>query len=233
VRSSIAISNGGGAPPPLAIAAGPLALLATAAPATPADAAAQQQEEAKALDTLKVEPPTDEERAAKFLIFETFSDKVQQVRAALDEVARTAQTVLPSLPKQGLAKQMKDLDGAANAGIFDQNRAGVWFVYEMAKKSADNALLIARISSDVSRKMDFLASQAQPNCPMCLSAFEPPDAPAPEDPEADRCVPLVLSCCHSVCGACWNQWQTLRGANVCCPLCRGAEFHAGLFEGAV
>ena len=78
-------------------------------------------------------------------------------------------------------------------------------------------------------QLELLAQQD--DCPICLEPLAPtgggdggdaPDAPAP---------PVVLGCCHKVCGPCWRHWLQLKGRGAFCPLCRNDEFLGNVVEG--
>lgn len=177
------------------------------------------------LDDLKVEPASDDLRAAKFQIFEKFSERVGVIRSALDEVAESALHDLPDAAKGELRRDMKKLDSAEHCGINDLSR--VWFVHQMASQVSKNCKTMEALSRSIGAKLRMIAESTQSECPVCIRRFETAPgagaAPAGGDDE-ERCKPKILSCCHAVCVDCWDHWVALRGPHATCPLCRQREF---------
>merc|ERR1712007_315889 len=68
------------------------------------------------------------------------------------------------------------------------------------------------------KKLEFLASDAQTECPVCLEDFD-----LMTDPPTLR-TPETLGCCHKVCKECWLHWSSVMHGNPFCPLCRHDEF---------
>eukprot|EP00759_Apiculatamorpha_spiralis_P000647 PhF_6_TR10248/c0_g1_i1/m.15891 len=168
------------------------------------------EEETEGLEGLKKEPKSDEAIAAKFQVYETFSEKVTQTRTDLCKTVEEALPLLPTTAVSTIQKDMKLLDSNDNMGIHDQSR--FWFVYDMMVKAGKNCTLMENLSRGIQAKVNLAADNSQPECPICLEAWS-----------ADV-QPMLLGCCHRVCGTCWTEWQRVQGTNAFCPLCRNKEF---------
>ena len=81
--------------------------------------AVTDDEERQALRQLETEPNNDDDRAARFAIFERFSNRVAQIRSDLDRELRTTVAELPQRPAQDIQRMMQNLDSAQNQGIQD------------------------------------------------------------------------------------------------------------------
>jgi hypothetical protein len=166
------------------------------------------------LDSLRAEPPTDDEQAHKFKTYETFSDAVSGLRAQLDQVAASAIDALPAgdAPR-AIRHDLQKLDSQENTGVFDESRH--WFVYDMARQTIANCQKIKTLSEGIGAKVRFAAQNAQEDCPICLDPFTA---------VGGAVSPKMLSCCHMVCEACWANWVAVQRGNAFCPLCKHVEF---------
>lgn len=177
------------------------------------------------LADLVKEPATDDARAAKFTVFEKFSERVGTIRTALEDVAESASRDLPNAAKNEMRREMKALDTAELCGIHDLSRA--WFVHDMMKQASKNCKTMEALSRGISAKLRLVAENTQDACPICLRKFVGAvegQRPTDNGDEEERCEPKVLSCCHAVCTECWAHWAALRGAAATCPICRQQEF---------
>lgn len=164
------------------------------------------------LKQLRKEPGDEAECAAKFLLYEGYSSEVEQMRNTLLTFhAETRQTVPPAVALD-MDKKAKNIDSEDAMGIPDDSRE--WFVYHMMRQAERNNLNMAAILDGFEKKLEFLASNNQSECPVCLDAFED---------EGDR-APLTLSCCHKVCKDCWSNWSAVMHSRPFCPLCKHGEF---------
>merc|ERR1712232_1545546 len=107
---------------------------------------------------------------------------------------------------------VKGIDSNEAMGIYDQARE--WFVFLMMRQAERNNLNMARILEGFEKKLEFLASNDQSECPVCLEAFTAEGDHAPE----------TLGCCHKVCKDCWKNWSAVTNGRPFCPLCRNDEF---------
>ena len=174
---------------------------------------------------LRQEPKDDELMAAKFEVYEKFSEKVTVIRSALEEVSGSALRDLPDgAPRQGVRNDLAKLEGAEMSGIYDQSR--YWFVHDMMEKTASNCTAMDGMSNRIEALLKFAASNTQTDCPICLRAYAStvPGQTGEVSDDGEVCVAKTLSCCHSVCTDCWNEWVTLQGSSAFCPLCRNKEF---------
>lgn len=214
-----------------------LALVSHHPVSTVATEAVDAKERDDALSDLKVEPTNDEQRAAKFKIFETFSGQLDAVRSALLSLVAGSVATFPTSVAAGVQQQVKQLDDTANMSIADAGR--YWFVYDMSKMVFNNCDKMRHVSTSVEQKAAFLANSTQTQCPICMETFEAPGAAGGRRSDDDdgsgggddgddgpRCVPRVLQCCHRVCEPCWTQWVAIKGgpANAFCPICKNKEF---------
>jgi hypothetical protein len=171
------------------------------------------------LESLRVEPPTEEERCQKFTTYEIFSDAVTGLRVQLDEVVLSA---LRSLPvgdaSDDVRRRIKKLDCQENTGVFDESRN--WFVFDMAKQTIDNCSKIRQLSESISSKVKFAAENVQEDCPVCLEKFTA---------AGGLVSPKMLSCCHVVCDECWTNWTAVKEGRPYCPLCKHEEFVEFIF----
>jgi len=190
-----------------------------------ADSVAEQAEEEEEVDVnemerllgqLRMEPNTDEERKAKFALYETYLETVCQIRKQTFEFWKECKPDFQQNTRddQGAAvksieKSLQDIDSEEALGMPDFD-GRVWFVYGMCKKAEANSSAIQAVLKMLRIKLELLSHQAE--CPICLEHFD------------NEHVPQLLACCHKVCDECWEHWKAIRFGRVFCPLCRNDEF---------
>lgn len=162
------------------------------------------------LKQLKREPHNDDEMAAKFALYETYSQQVELIRNRLFDLYTESRPNLPDAVANDMDKKLKKIDSAENMGIPDDARE--WFVYHMMQKAGNNNKIMASILEDFEKKLDFLATNAQEECPICLESF------------SEQLPAETLGCCHRVCSDCWAHWSSVMQGRPFCPLCRNDEF---------
>lgn len=170
------------------------------------------------LQQLKVEPKNEAECTAKFLLYEGYAGEVEEMRTTLFKFYEESRPTVPEAVAHDMGKQVKGIDNTDAMGIPD--RAREWFVYHMMRQAEKNNLHMASILDNFEKKLEFLASNDQNECPVCLECFEDGGAHAAE----------TLSCCHKVCKDCWTNWTTVMGGRPFCPLCRHEEFLGAIVE---
>jgi len=190
-----------------------------------ADSVAEQAEEEEEVDVnemerllgqLRREPNTDEERKAKFALYETYLETVCQIRKQTFEFWKECKPDFQQNARddQGAAvksveKSLQDIDSEEALGMPDFD-GRVWFVYGMCKKAEANSSAIQAVLKMLRIKLELLSNQAE--CPICLENFD------------NEHVPQLLACCHQVCDECWEHWKAIRLGRVFCPLCKNDEF---------
>jgi len=155
------------------------------------------------LAQLRTEPADEAECAAKFMLYEAI---------AAGRCPKESRPTVPSAVASDMDKQVAGIDSAEAMGIPDDARE--WFVYHMMRQAERNNLKMAAILDSFEKKLEFLASNDQAECPVCLESFKD-DGPH---------VPETLSCCHKVCKDCWENWSAVMHGRPFCPLCRHDEF---------
>jgi len=166
------------------------------------------------LKQLKKEPQDEAECTAKFMLYEGYSTEVQEMRSTLLKFYEESRPSLPQNLAVDMDKQITGIDSTEAMGIPDESRE--WFVYHMMRQAERNNLRMARILETFQKKLEFLASNNQAECPVCLEPFE----------GGLRCE--TLSCCHKVCAECWETWSTVLAGRPFCPLCRHNDFLGAL-----
>lgn len=185
----------------------------SAAPGAPAPAGANAAVE-ELLKQVRVEPRGEEECAAKFTLYEGYSQQLEKIRALLfDFYEESAPTVPPSVSGDW-KRQLKNVDSHEAMGIVDDD-GRIWFVYHMMKTAEKNNRIMTGTLEGFQRKIELLAQNDQTECPVCLEAFT--------EPGGER-APEILSCCHKICEECWEHWRRVTYGNTFCPLCRNEEF---------
>lgn len=164
------------------------------------------------LAQLRTEPADEAECAAKFMLYEGYGLEVEQMRGNLLKFHEESRPTVPSAVASDMDKQVAGIDSAEAMGIPDDARE--WFVYHMMRQAERNNLKMAAILDSFEKKLEFLASNDQAECPVCLESFKD-DGPH---------VPETLSCCHKVCKDCWENWYAVMHGRPFCPLCRHDEF---------
>jgi len=189
---------------------GAVMMLAGAGAASTDSGGAAEDEFEKLLDQLKVEPSNDEESAAKFCLYETYGEEVTKMRLTLFGLYEENKASLPDAVKKDMEKELKDIDRAEAMGIPDESRA--WFVYHMMRQARSNNTTMEGVMNHFEKKLEFLVSNDQDDCPICLEPF------------SATCPATTLGCCHKVCGECWAHWVAVMHGHPFCPLCKNEEF---------
>lgn len=231
-------------------AARALAAVCSAGDAAAADAAVDAALEVGAvemdvlLQQLREEPEGDEERAAKFRLYEQFAETITEARTALLEFWAGVRADFegtaggaagaPGGAGAAVERSLRQLDGEQNCVV--HFNSGRWFVHDMLRQADANNRRIDALLNGIKTKLELLARQSE--CPICL---EPLGGCAGAGGVADsgECVDaaegageaIVLSCCHKVCAPCWRHWVALKGQRAFCPLCRSDEFLGNVVEG--
>lgn len=164
------------------------------------------------LAQLRTEPQDESECAAKFMLYEGYASEVEQVRGSLLKFHSESRSTVPDAVAAGMDKQVKGIDSAEAMGIPDHARE--WFVFHMMRTAERNNLKMAGILQDFEKKLEFLASNDQSECPVCLEAFAEVGDHSAE----------TLGCCHKVCRDCWQHWSAVMGGRPFCPLCKHEDF---------
>jgi len=192
------------------------ALVGAAAPsalvrAVSGEAAEAAESEYEALlNQLKAEPTADDELMAKFGIYETYSEEVSQLRGTVFSLYEENKPSLPDAVKNDMERQIKGIDKAESMGIPDDARG--WFVYHMMRQAGKNNTHMNGVMDNFEKKLEFLASNDQDECPVCLEQF------------SEACPADTLGCCHKVCHECWMHWASVMHGHPFCPLCKNEEF---------
>lgn len=164
------------------------------------------------LQQLRKEPRDEAECTAKFLLYEGYAAEVEEMRGTLFKFHEESRPTVPAAVAADMDKKVKGIDSTEAMGIPDDARE--WFVFHMMRQAERNNLHMASILDGFEKKLEFLASNDQSECPICLERFVDGTAHAPE----------TLSCCHKVCKDCWSNWSAVMGGRPFCPLCRHEEF---------
>merc|ERR1719478_2102425 len=83
----------------------------------------------------------------------------------------------------------------------------------MMRQAERNNLRMAAILEGMEKKLEFLASNDQLECPVCLESFD-----------GEERTPETLGCCHKVCKECWHNWSKVTRGRPFCPFCRHEDF---------
>jgi len=164
------------------------------------------------LKQLRREPKDEAECSAKFMLYEGYASEVEQIRGDLFKFHEENGPTLPAAVAADMDKQVRSIDSTEAMGILDGARE--WFVYHMMRQAEKNNENMAGILDSFEKKLQFLASNDQAECPICLESFADSGLHAPE----------TLGCCHKVCKDCWANWATMMRGRPFCPLCRNEEF---------
>jgi hypothetical protein len=173
------------------------------------DAAADREFD-ELLKQLRKEPTGDEELAAKFGLYETYSEEVVKMRGTVFGLYEENKPSLPDAVRNDMERQLKRIDRDEAMGIQDDARE--WFVYNMLKVAGQNNSHMSGIMENFEKRLEFLANNDQDECPICLEKFSA-DCPAE-----------TLGCCHKVCRGCWTNWVAVMHGHPFCPLCKNEEF---------
>lgn len=180
--------------------------------------AGQGQSIANLLDQLRKEPREEAECTAKFLLYEGYATEVEEMRGTLFKFYEESRPTVPPVVAGDMDSKIKGIDTTEAMGIPDNARE--WFVFHMMRQAERNNLHMASILDGFEKKLEFLASNDQSECPVCLEKFEEGGAHAAE----------TLGCCHKVCKDCWTHWSTVMHGRPFCPLCRHEEFLGAIAE---
>jgi len=164
------------------------------------------------LKQLQEEPSDEAECAAKFMLYEGYSKEVEKMRGTLFQFAEDSRSTVPSAVAADMDKQLKSIDSEEAMGIPDGMRE--WFVFHMMRQAEKNNRSMANVLDGFEKKLEFLASNDQDECPVCLEKFETGGEHAAE----------TLGCCHKVCKDCWEHWTAECHGRPFCPLCKHDEF---------
>jgi len=164
------------------------------------------------LAQLKKEPADETECASKFQLYEGYSTEVEAMRKTLYDFVEESKPTLPAAVANDMDKQVKKVDSTEALGIPDETRE--WFVYHMMRQAQKNNRTMASILDAFEKRLQFLASNNQTECPVCLEDFAETGEHAAE----------TLSCCHKVCKSCWAHWSQVSHGRPFCPLCRHEDF---------
>jgi hypothetical protein len=160
------------------------------------------------LKQLANEPKDDTELSAKFTLFETFLATVTLIRDQTLQFWSDNADQFSGDARAQLQRSISSIDSHDNLGIQDDPRK--WFVYSMTVKADTNAKTIARVLALIKTRLELLAMEGG-ECPCCFDLLNPLNV-------------TTLSCCHKICTDCWDNWSTLKGHNVFCPLCNQRAF---------
>merc|ERR1712217_254798 len=136
---------------------------------------------------------------------------VEAMRNTLFAFYDESQPTLPRVIVADMDSQLRKIDSAEAMQIPDTTRE--WFVFHMMRQAERNNSKMASILDAYDKKLKFLASNDQVECPVCLESF----GEGPRTPE-------TLSCCHKVCQECWQNWTQVMSGRPFCPFCRHDEF---------
>jgi hypothetical protein len=181
------------------------------------DGAVDDSELHELLRELEHEPTCDKECAAKFAIYENYSETVSATRKATLDFWEEASAEFEGSAKASVENSIRQIDNDQNMG-FDFESSRKWFVQSMVKQAHANTAIIERLLADMRTKLELLGSQDE--CPICLEAFA-----AGEGADANyQLGTTTLACCHKVCKGCWDHWRKANPGNAFCPLCREQDF---------
>lgn len=180
------------------------------------DAAANVADESldELLSSLKQEPTTDEDREARFALYERHAETVSLVRKSLLEFWESAkEEVTESAPRAAIEQQIAQVDDESHLEMYEDYR--YWFVYSMAKATAKNETCIQNVLRAIRAKLTLLAEEGG-HCPICLEEVSGGD-------EGN----VTLGCAHKLHSDCWRHWSA-HCASVhkppFCPTCRNEDF---------
>merc|ERR1711959_432207 len=170
---------------------------------------AGQMEMSELLEQLKVEPAEEEEQQAKFVLFEKYLETVEKMRVETFDFWDEAKEEFHESGRGDVERALRRIDGHDNMAV--EFYEGRWFVYDMTKKAGSNCAMIGRNLCMIKTRIELLAEQD--DCPVCLE----PLGECGEEPH-------VFSCCHKVCGECWQHWSEMHRGGAFCPMCRQEDF---------
>jgi len=168
-----------------------------------------QREMQELLEQLKIEPTEDQEVMAKFGLYEKYLETVEKMRGETFGFWGEVKDDFHTTGQAEVERALKKIDSAENMGV--EFHPARWFVHDMTAKAGSNSAIIGRVLAMIKMKLELL--ERTDECPVCLDALDA----CGEDPH-------VFSCCHKVCGDCWQHWNELHNGRAFCPLCRNEEF---------
>jgi len=172
-----------------------------------AEGQVSDDEMSKLLEELRLEPGNDNERIAKFGLYEKYLETVENIRRETHEFWDTCKADFSGASEGEVQRQLRAIDSEQHMGIeFSETR---WFVFDMTRRAASNNDIIAGVLAGIRTKLELLGRQDE--CPICLESLE--------EAEVE-----VLGCCHKTCAECWSHWRAARGTAAFCPLCKHEEF---------
>mmetsp|Transcript_6998 Transcript_6998/g.19855 ORF Transcript_6998/g.19855 Transcript_6998/m.19855 type:complete len:388 (+) Transcript_6998:86-1249(+) len=164
------------------------------------------------LNQLRHEPKDASECAAKFQLYEGYAQQVEKIRKTLFDFHQESVAEVPPAVAREMQARLRQVDSQEAMGIPDETRE--WFVFHMMRVADSNNRTMAATLEGFQKKLEFLASNDQKECPVCLEAFQ----------EIGPHTAETLSCCHRICSECWAHWKQVQGSHVFCPLCRNEDF---------
>lgn len=168
------------------------------------------------LEQLAVEPDSEEDVTAKFLLYEGFARTVETIRSSIEEFWTENKEQFSGAPRIACEREIRGIDSESSLGVEDSEK---WVVYGMTKKVNLNSKMINSILVKLRQRLQML-SEVETECPMCLEVI-------PASAEAQH----VLGCCHRTCKTCWDMWSELKGPGAAfCPLCRHRDFLSDLMS---
>ena len=169
------------------------------------------------LAQLSAQPGTDEERAAKFGLYESHSETLSTQRTALDVLWSSCKSDFNGAAKEAVERELKGVDCHGNLELWEDKRH--WFVYSMAVKANANQRILEATLAAINTRLQLLSSDA--DCPVCLESL------------GDAADVTALGCAHRCCSECWTQWSMQcqqTHTTPFCPLCRQEQFVDALFQ---
>ena len=169
------------------------------------------------LAQLSAQPGTDEERAAKFGLYESHSETLSTQRTALNVLWSSCKSDFNGAAKEAVERELKGVDCHGNLELWEDKRH--WFVYSMAVKANANQRILEATLAAINTRLQLLSSDA--DCPVCLESL------------GDAADVTALGCAHRCCSECWTQWSMQcqqTHTTPFCPLCRQEQFVDALFQ---
>lgn len=163
------------------------------------------------LRQLANEPEDAAECAAKFSLYEGYATEVTGMRDTVLQFHGEARPTLPPAVAAEMDRQVEGIDSEDAMRI--PERSQEWFVYHMMRQAERNNLRMAAVLEGMEKKLEFLASNDQLECPVCLESFD-----------GEERAPETLGCCHKVCKECWHNWSKVTRGRPFCPFCRHEDF---------
>jgi anti-sigma-K factor RskA len=171
------------------------------------------------LGTLKTEPSTDEDCAARFTLYERHAETVASMRNSLLKFWEDAKVEMTeAAPRAAIDEQIRQIDNHRNLELFELSH--YWFVYSMAVAVSKNEKKIQEVLRAIRSKITLLAEDGQ-NCSICLE----PMLGSSQGATANSVV--ALGCAHKLHADCWRHWSAhcvTSRKEPFCPTCRNNDF---------